>query len=45
MIFFKVYFYLDLIAFLWIMPILIMYCFIPNKGIKEGLTEWFNEDL
>lgn len=45
MFFLKIYIWLDLYVSFWLLPILIIWCFIPGKGIKEGLSEWFNEDL
>ena len=43
MIFLQAYLYLDILFTILALPILIMYCFIPNKSISGGLREWFNE--
>ena len=43
MIFLKAYLYLDILVTVWALPVLILWCFIPNKDIIEGLTDWFNE--
>lgn len=37
------FYLLDAFAALWMLPIVIMYCVKPNKSLREGFSDWFNE--
>lgn len=34
----------DVFATLWFLPVFILWCVIPGKSVREGFTDWFNED-
>ena len=35
----------DIFLALWFTPVLILWCFIPGKSIREGLQDWMNEEV
>lgn len=44
MFFLKLYLIIGNYIALWILPIWIIWCLIPNKSLIEGFLDWFNED-
>ncbi len=45
MVIFKIIWLLINLVSLWFLPIYIIYCYIPNKNIEEGINDWLDESI
>lgn len=43
MVVLKIIWFLVNLVSLWFLPIYIIYSYIPNKNIKEGINDWLDE--
>ena len=37
------FYFLDGFFALWLIPIIVIWCVKPNKSLREGFRDWFNE--